>query len=211
MLAGVLMLAGTVPPLPPPGAPVGNMAEWIRDGDYSVAEIGPQGGEAAFRVLFRPDGTVDDCTILRSSGNAAVEAKVCALARRRFRFRPSLGIDGQPKYRILERAANFRFEATAPPTLSPGPAYILQVDRLPGREPFLIVSVNVEVDDSGALIACAAPADTPRRLAGYARAACGALPDVWRAMPEKDGAGRPIGYIRDIKIAFERNAPAAGA
>ena len=204
MLVGVFLLAGAVT-LPPLGEPVGDsLTIYVRDSP--VGSTTREGGSVAYSVLFKPDGYPESCSIMESTGNAIIEERACMIARRRFRFHPSYGVDGQRKYRIYEQRVVFRNREGDTP-LAPvlPPPYILQVARLPDEGRPFIVNVNVEVDVAGGLVACAV-ADEESNPA-YARAACDALPDIWRPMVEKDMAGQPVAYVRTLRVGFEQAAP----
>jgi periplasmic protein TonB len=70
----------------------------ISDRDYprSAAERGAAGTVAiSFRI--RRDGRVDDCTVLRSSGDGALDSLTCTLVERRFVYRPARGPSGEAR------------------------------------------------------------------------------------------------------------------
>jgi periplasmic protein TonB len=82
--------AATSPPV--------RVAGGISDRDYprSAAERGAAGTVAiSFRI--RRDGRVDDCTVLRSSGDGALDSLTCTLVERRFVYRPARGPSGEAR------------------------------------------------------------------------------------------------------------------
>ncbi|TCP34029.1 energy transducer TonB [Sphingomonas sp. BK235] len=62
----------------------------LTDADYppDVGEAGFQ-GTVTVKFLVWTDGRVRDCEVLRSSGNATLDATTCRLIQRRFRYEPS--------------------------------------------------------------------------------------------------------------------------
>jgi protein TonB len=77
-------------------APARRISGRLADRDYPGR--GPRPGVESVGVRFtvRTDGRVSNCTVTRSSGNAALDATTCRLIERDFRYRPATGPDGQP-------------------------------------------------------------------------------------------------------------------
>jgi protein TonB len=46
-------------------------------------------------VLVDEAGKVADCTLLETSGVAALDAQTCAIIQRRARYKPAIGLDGK--------------------------------------------------------------------------------------------------------------------
>lgn len=71
----------------------------------------PEGhGEIGVEVLFavKPDGRVDDCRAVRSSGRPLLDAHVCRLIEQRFVFRPARDRAGRPvRSRVVEEHSWF--------------------------------------------------------------------------------------------------------
>lgn len=70
----------------------------IRNRDYpaAAAEAGVSGMvEVRYRIDTR--GRAHSCTIVQSSGNAALDETTCRLTEERFRFRPALDENGRPE------------------------------------------------------------------------------------------------------------------
>ncbi|MGX7894102.1 TonB family protein [Tsuneonella sp. HG222] len=82
--------SGTVTP------PV-RIAGALTDGDYRRANA-PRGarGTVSIALLVSASGTVERCTIERSSGYASLDQTTCSLVTQRFRFRPARDAQGQP-------------------------------------------------------------------------------------------------------------------
>jgi len=58
-------------------------------------------GSADAAIVISPSGAVSNCSLIRSSGNPAVDARLCPLIQQQMRFRPALDDAG--------RAIDFRF------------------------------------------------------------------------------------------------------
>jgi protein TonB len=69
----------------------------LTDADYP-RDIGDAGfqGTVAVKFLVWVDGRVRDCQVMKSSGNATLDATTCRLIQRRFRFDPSRDAEGRP-------------------------------------------------------------------------------------------------------------------
>ncbi len=65
--------------------------------DYpSQAVIGGQSGIAKIVALVDEKGHMADCTIVETSGFAALDAQTCLIVRQRGKFTAAIGADGQP-------------------------------------------------------------------------------------------------------------------
>ncbi|GAA4040686.1 hypothetical protein GCM10022281_22060 [Sphingomonas rosea] len=103
------------PPPPPPPPPTGvsanpvspgrglatparaNLAALFSDEDYPADAIRRnEQGTTRFEVAVDPQGRVARCTILSSSGSAALDAATCRVIRTRARFIPATDSDGRP-------------------------------------------------------------------------------------------------------------------
>lgn len=59
-------------------------------------------GLAGARVFVSTDGNVRECSIIESSGSASIDAKTCAIVRKRFRYKPA-------RLRTGESVASFTY------------------------------------------------------------------------------------------------------
>lgn len=83
-------------------SPARRIAGSLGDRDYprAAADAGAAGTVAiAFRV--RPDGRVDQCRVLASSGYSGLDELTCNLVQRRFRYEPARDAAGAPVATIL--------------------------------------------------------------------------------------------------------------
>lgn len=90
------------------GADVATVARLIK-GRLSVGDLidslFPEGADAhvRVRVTVGTDGRATACAIAQSSGQAAFDARVCALIVRRFRFAPAIDRNGHPVVSTVEQ------------------------------------------------------------------------------------------------------------
>ena len=91
------------PPPPDPTIPApatrarANLASLFSTDDYPMAAIrNEEQGMVQFRITVAPDGRVSDCTIIASSGSAALDRASCSIVARRARFEPARDASGQP-------------------------------------------------------------------------------------------------------------------
>ncbi|WNO52510.1 TonB family protein [Stakelama saccharophila] len=71
------------------------IAGTIDDADYPPsARAARAEGAATVQFIVGTDGRAHDCTVMRSSGNAALDATTCRLIEQRYRYRPARNLDG---------------------------------------------------------------------------------------------------------------------
>jgi protein TonB len=74
-----------------------NLAELVSDDDYPPSAIrAEEQGTVRFALDVSPDGRVTGCTVLESSGSAALDNSTCRIMQRRARFIPALDRKGRP-------------------------------------------------------------------------------------------------------------------
>ncbi|MBY8823214.1 TonB family protein [Sphingomonas colocasiae] len=75
----------------------GDPARWITNDDYPVAAIRARAeGVSSIAWTIDVDGRAIDCKVVRSSGNADLDAAACAALTRRARYSPALDEAGDP-------------------------------------------------------------------------------------------------------------------
>ena len=191
--------------------PIGDRRTWLSYGDFPSDELRAEhNGSIHYKAVVKPDGKVESCVIEVSTASAHDKATFCGKIKSRFRFRKVLGPAGAPRYYVLKEPFLYVLpDSKAARPVWPGPDFAIDVQALPkalnGR---VEVSVNVAVDAVGHLTACDVPASAAQ--AALAKVACGQLPTIWSAMPEKNAAGEPIAYVRQMRVEFrEAGAPAS--
>lgn len=73
-----------------------------------LAATGIPSGLVGVRILVNADGSVSDCRIARSSGDASVDALVCQLTTRYVRFSPARDPSGRPVAQDITYFPNWR-------------------------------------------------------------------------------------------------------
>jgi protein TonB len=99
LLALALQAAARPPATPPasppasppaPRPPTGWPFSLLSDDDYPAAALrAEEEGRVGYRLVIGPDGRVSACTIVQSSGSAALDAATCRIMRARARFAPA--------------------------------------------------------------------------------------------------------------------------
>ena len=75
----------------------GEVLGLIQGDDYPDAALeNDQQGKTKFALLIDEQGRVADCTIIETSGVAALDGQSCAIIRERAKFEPAVGPDGKP-------------------------------------------------------------------------------------------------------------------
>jgi TonB family protein len=88
-----------------------NLASLFNDYDYpGIALENDQSGIVKFALLINEDGRVADCTIIETSGVAALDTQACALVRLRARFRPAADADGRPAKDAVRASIRWRMD-----------------------------------------------------------------------------------------------------
>jgi protein TonB len=77
--------------------PAERIAGALANRDYPRAALRDRAeGNVAVRYTVQPDGRVEDCRVMRSSGHAELDETTCRLIEKRFRYRPALDRSGRP-------------------------------------------------------------------------------------------------------------------
>jgi protein TonB len=93
------------PPITPPPPPrkvdsaraKANLASYVSNDDYPESAVSAgQEGTTSFRLEVGPDGRVSSCTVISSSGSAALDSTTCRLMRARAKFTPAHDTSGNP-------------------------------------------------------------------------------------------------------------------
>jgi len=85
---------GTGSPLT--GRATAKLARLFKSDDYPASAIlANKSGAVRFVVLVDEAGRVADCTIIETSGVAALDAQTCGIVTERAKFQPALGPDGK--------------------------------------------------------------------------------------------------------------------
>jgi protein TonB len=96
-------VAPAPPPPPPPPHKVqsasakGSLIGLFSDEDYPAsAQSAGAEGTAQAQLTVGPDGRVQSCNLIRSTGNGALDSATCNILRRRAKFTPARDSNGQP-------------------------------------------------------------------------------------------------------------------
>ena len=112
------------PPAPPPPPPPrvieptrsrANLASYVSDSDYPLeALMNGEEGTVGFRLTVGPDGRVANCIVFSSSGTPSLDDTTCSIMRRRARFTPARGLDGNPTSDSLSARITWRIDEEPP-------------------------------------------------------------------------------------------------
>ena len=81
----------------------------IPNSEYGrLAATGIPSGLVGVRILVGPDGSVSNCSIARSSGDASIDSLVCQLTERYVRFSPARDPSGRPVAQEITYFPNWR-------------------------------------------------------------------------------------------------------
>lgn len=95
LLAALQSAAAPARTPPPPRPPTDWPFNLVTGEDYPARALrGDEQGVVAYRVEIGADGRVSNCSIRRSSGSDALDARTCEVVRRRARFTPARDSQG---------------------------------------------------------------------------------------------------------------------
>lgn len=74
-----------------------SITSYFDNGDYPAQAImAGATGVVSFALLVNEAGRVADCTVVATSGVAALDGQTCAILRNKAKFEPAIGADGKP-------------------------------------------------------------------------------------------------------------------
>lgn len=77
--------------------PSADLAQLFSPEDYpGIAVLRGQSGRVSLVILIDEQGKVADCTVIAPSGVAALDAQSCAVIKQGAKYKPAIGLDGQP-------------------------------------------------------------------------------------------------------------------
>jgi hypothetical protein len=156
------------------------------------------------RLTVDPTGKLQACSAEFTSGLTKLDEYTCEIIRRRARFQPARGPDGQSAYGIIRTPITWTVNADSPRS----PADLeLTVSRLPkGIKSPAVARLMFAVDERGHPSSCqqeeppapAVPALPPELV----KIACAELLQSYVAIPAGDASGRPVASVQDARINF---------
>lgn len=185
---------------------VGSDDRWLRSGDIPQSAIkAGVDAEIIFKAVVNPAGKVELCAVEGSTVAYLNREAFCKRVKQRLAYRPTPDMHS---YFVVEENYGIVLPASWVRNRNGVPAHFaMEVSKLPGNAAKAVsVSVNISVDDKGRLLDCSVPVDTSSAV--LARLACGQLPVIWTPMSERNAAGQPVAYVRELRVEFREGAPA---
>jgi TonB family protein len=91
--------------------PIGSLQGLIESEDYPGVSLDEMhSGSVTFALLIDEQGKIADCSVIGTSGAAALDAQSCAVVSKRARFKPAVGLDGKPAKSSLVQRITWRIE-----------------------------------------------------------------------------------------------------
>ena len=91
----------------PSTPPVPITSHAVTSDDYPDLSIRlAEQGLAKIKYLVQPDGTVNECTVIMSSGSSRLDVAACTMVKRRWQFRPATQ-NGKPVAEYLQADVSF--------------------------------------------------------------------------------------------------------
>lgn len=168
-------------------------------------------GSTFFKLIVGRDGKPEQCVVLLSTQNAALDKAVCIHAMK-FRYKPARDDKGQPTYGVAEKMINFS-RGRGGTIFIQEPDYIVHLETVPeDLPPKSYVNVTVLVDEEGRLKGCdpGPPVKDRGKLNDFITQlqtlSCKELFTVWDPLVETNLAKERISYVRTISVGFQRYA-----
>jgi TonB family protein len=184
-------------------------------------------GEVVYALTIAPNGRVQGCKVVGSSGSPRLDSLSCQNASRNLRFRGAHDAQGQPAYSVVRHSMVWSDGYVSSGPRTPGADVILKVGRMPAewaKAP--AVRVDFVVGADGAVGSCVSAAEAFVRMGGsdagepqaslkderMARAACAALPKAFEVTVARDAAGKAVPSVQSANVIFEDGSasPAKG-
>ena len=97
------------------GVRIINLDGLFRADDYPASAVDEDHeGTTTIRLTISPNGTVGSCTIVESSGHAALDERSCAIYRARARFEPARDSKGRTVASQFEQRVVWKLDGEAP-------------------------------------------------------------------------------------------------
>ena len=165
----------------------------------------------ATRTTVRPDGTIQDCTVERGSGDAKLDAYTCAIIVRRAKFRPAKWVDGSTAYGVIRVPVTWAIGG--PPSKSEvqsayPPDMELTVTRLPaGADRRTSLALMIVVDENGRVVGCherpkISQQGRTKTFGELAPIACQQMMKDFTAVPPKDSSGKPMRSVQTASVVL---------
>jgi TonB family protein len=181
---------------------------WATYADYPAEAFrGGDEGTTAIRLLVDPQGRVEKCYIILSSGSKSLDSASCQLPTRRARFRPATNVQGELIYATYDTTINWAM-------LSPNGKYqktsvaetVLTINKLPaGFDYGQIVRIEMLISDNGAVLGCKAVKD--EAVPKLAALACTRLVATMQPEPLKNAPGANVESVRLVPVRFVDSRP----
>lgn len=157
---------------------------------------------AIVSLWMDPSGRIYECETLKRIGDERLANEICGLVLRK-RVRPAMDRNGE----VISGNVVTLIKLTIPGTpigdkigpMVQSPDLTLELNRLPDElvSPYKL-SLAVEVDTDGGIVACNGDEKSDKTLANLA---CGRLAgETFDKAADKKG--NPIGYVRALKVTF---------
>jgi hypothetical protein len=164
------------------------------------------------RTTIRPDGTAQECTSERGSGDEKLDALTCSIILKRAKyFQPAKWVDGSPAYAVIRVPVIWAIGGS-PSKTELQRAYPADLDifvnRLPaGAERQTGVPLMIAVDETGRIVSCtkASPVfkdDHTKTFPELVPIACRQAMSQITAIPAKDASGKPVRSVQTASVLF---------
>jgi hypothetical protein len=162
------------------------------------------------RTTIRPDGTPQDCTQERGSGDIKLDALTCLIILKRAKVQPAKWVDGSASYAVVRVPVTWsiggppsgrEIEKAYPPDLD------ITINRLPsGAHNRTRLDLMIAVDEQGRVVGCdeapKAKWDHTKTLPELVPIACQQMDSQFTAIPAKDLGGRPVRSVQTASVVF---------
>ena len=187
-----------------------NLRNWFAADDMPsrVMAAGTGMSLVSIRVVVKPDGGIQDCTVEVGARASILNALSCDIVRRRANFVPARWSDGSPGWGVYRTSVSW-IVAEAPFDLRrvSNPDVEVSVQALPtGVKDPSLVRVMLAVEANRSIASC-----SPNSAESFERAenvpalvpiACEQLKASYQPVVVVDTAGKPVRSVQDALVGF---------
>ena len=181
-------------------APVPTPTNWLKVDDYPMQYVkAGRTFDVDLRTTVRANGTAQECSIEKSSGEPEFDKYNCGLLLRRLKFKPATDAAGKPVVGVFRNRVAWTLDNRK---MKPRTGDIeVTVAKLPAGLKFpTLIDVAVSVDSAGKPSDCSS--GKPDQNAALLKIACAQLVQTYRATPARLTGGEAVPSVQNAIVSF---------
>lgn len=160
-------------------------------------------GITQYQLLIAPDGTIAECSVVKSSGYEEFDSKTCFLTQKRAKFRPARNSDGQAVFGVYRGEVRWAMPERKLP-IAAAPDLELSLNKLPaGTTEPPAVKLAYAVDVQGNTSSCTLMPSSLRQPAVLVELGCKELMQREEGKPVLGPSGQPVPAVKTGAVLFK--------